>query len=459
MSSVAVLIAAVVACSGPKTGALPQSAVKSGENLRLRALSSPNPIKHVVILIMENRSVDNLFNGFPNADTVTSGQDSQGNTVPLHQVSLTAPYDLLHSHKAFETEYNNGSMNGFDLETYHLVHPSPSPSPLVDAAYGIVPQSEVQPDWTIAEQYAFADRMFQTNSGPSFPAHQYLISGTSATGKIAGYSAMENPNAVFYDANIGGCDSKSGTSVRLINPSTNDQSKWTFPCFDHTTLMDLLDAQSVTWKYYSNVQFAGLWNAPDAIKHLRYNPNYKTYDVAPADKTFFADVTAGSLPAVSWVIPSSWESDHAGVSGKYGPAFVAKVVNAIGLSPYWSNTAIFITWDDWGGWYDHVPPPQYNYYELGMRVPLIAVSPYALPGYVSHTQHEFGSILNFVEETFNIPCAQPPPNCGALGYTDMRADDLGDMFNFSQTPIPFKQIPAQRVPDGILSNDQNPDND
>jgi phospholipase C len=109
-------------------------------------------------------------------------------------------------------------------------------------------------------------------------------------------------------------------------------------------------------------------------------------------------------------------------------------VNAIGASPYWSNTAIFITWDDWGGWYDHVAPQIYNSYEYGFRVPLIVVSPYAKTGYVSHVTHDFGSILLFIEETFNLP---------SLGYADARADDLSDCFNLSQIPTSFERINAR----------------
>jgi phospholipase C len=111
------------------------------------------------------------------------------------------------------------------------------------------------------------------------------------------------------------------------------------------------------------------------------------------------------------------------------------VVNAIGNSQYWNDTAIFITLDDWGGWYDHVKPPQYNAYELGFRVPLIVVSPYARPGYVSHVQHEFGSILKFIEGTFAL---------GSLGYTDARADDLSDCFDFTQAPLTFRTIASKR---------------
>jgi phospholipase C len=395
--------------------------------------ATTSPIRHVIIVIMENRSVDNLFNGFPGADTVQSGVDSNGNTIPLHQVNLAVTYDPNHGHNGFLTEYNNGNMNGFNKE-HVLVFASPTPPP--DPVYAYVPQSQVQPYWTVAQKYAFADRMFQTNSGPSLPAHQYLISGTAATDATNALDVMSNTN----NGNQGGCDSVAGSLVSLINPLTNDQSQSMFPCFDHRTLMDALDSASIGWKYIQDHSGAGIWNAPDAISHIRYGTDYAK--VVWPNTNFFKEIQNSNLKAVTWLIPTPAESDHSSATDGSGPSFVASVVNAIGNSKYWNTSAIIIVWDDWGGWYDHVAPPQYNYYELGFRVPLIVASPYARPRYVSHVQHEFGSILNFIEETFRLPCVNPPPHCGVLGFTDTRADDLMDMFNFAQTPTPFVPVPA-----------------
>ena len=176
-----------------------------------------------------------------------------------------------------------------------------------------------------------------------------------------------------------------------------------------------------------------MWYAPDAIQHIRYGADYA--NVSTPQTNIISDVQSGKLAQVSWVIPTAAASDHARSTDGTGPAWVASVVNAIGASPYWSDTAIFITWDDWGGWYDHVKPQQFNAYELGFRVPLIVVSPYARPAYVSHVQHEFGSILKFTESTFGL---------GTLGYTDARADDLSDCFDYAQQPIAFRTIQSTR---------------
>jgi phospholipase C len=200
-------------------------------------------------------------------------------------------------------------------------------------------------------------------------------------------------------------------------------------------LGDLLDGKGVSWRYYQHQLGSGLWHALDAVRHVRYGPDYANV-VTPPQK-ILSDISNGRLEKVSWVMPSDAQhSDHSGSKGAGGPSWVAAIVNKLGASKYWNHVAIFVTWDDWGGWYDHVPPPQMgNYYELGFRVPLVVISPYAKVAYVSHTQYEFGSILAFAEETYGIPK-------GSLGSTDVRANDLMDAFDFSQSPRPYVQISA-----------------
>jgi phospholipase C len=378
-------------------------------------------IQHVVIIVQENRSVDDLFNGFPGADTVLYGPTSTGETVALHPVSLTAPYDLDHSHHGFLTEYRDGAMDGFDLEA------TTGPAPPL-AAYGFVPHAESAPLFALGEEFTFADRMLETNQGPSFPAHQFILAGTSIPQTGSDLLVAEN---VKYPAGvrsgISGCDSPPGSTVRLIDPAGFENTN-IFPCFEHPTLPDLLDAAGVSWNYYTPDPYF-LWTAPEAIKHLRYGSQW-THVIVP-ETGIFSDIRQGRLAGVSWVIPTGANSDHPGSRSDTGPSWVADVVNAIGESPYWKTTAIFVTWDDWGGWFDHVRPTIYNSYELGFRVPLLVISPYAKPGYVSHVQHEFGSILHFVEERFGL---------GSLGYTDARADDLSDCFNFAQPPLPFRPV-------------------
>lgn len=386
-------------------------------------------ISHVVIIFQENRSPDNLFNGLKGADTRTYGMNSAGTRVNLTPVSLTAPYDLDHGHRGYAVESDNGAMDGFNLEHDSCVGLKGCPSPDV-AAYGYVPRKEVEPYFAMAEQYAFADRMFQTNEGPSFPAHQYIISGTSTISASSTIRVSENPYTAKQTF-TGGCDSPAGSLVLLIDQNGQELQE-SYPCFDRPALMDLVTAKGLTWHYYEWHTGAGLWNGPDAIKHLAQGSQFATDVVAPPSKVL-TDIAAGNLANVVWVTPTGKASDHAHITNGTGPSWVASVVNAIGKSQYWDNTAIFLTWDDWGGWYDHVSPPVYNSNELGFRVPAVVISAYTKKGYVSHRQHEFGSILKFIEKTFGL---------GSLGTTDARADDFGDCFNFSHAPRTFKPIPA-----------------
>jgi len=219
-----------------------------------------------------------------------------------------------------------------------------------------------------------------------------------------------------------------------MDPVTGSPGPKTFACFERSVLSDFLDAKSVSWRYYQQNLGAGLWHPFDAIQHVRSGPDYANVITPP--QTVLTDIARGHLAGVSWITPDFGWSDHSGGGSTLeGPSWVAAIVNAIGESKYWDDTAIFVTWDDWGGWYDHVPPPIYNRYELSFRVPLLVISPYARHGYVSKLQHEFGSILAFTEETFGIPK-------GSLKTTDRRADNLMDAFDFSQKPRKFVRINA-----------------
>jgi len=402
----------------------------------------PGNIEHVVVIFQENRTPDNLFHDpvlmGRGADIASSGLNSQGQTIPLAATSLGVGYDLSHAHSAFTAMYDGGKMDGADQVTvYCKVTNCPPPNP----QYMYVQASDVAPYFQLAEQYTFGDRMFQTNEGPSFPAHQFILSGTSAPTATSNLFASENTN-------IGtGCAAPSGAWVALIDPS-GDESSRIFPCFEHPTLTDELDAKGLSWRYYAPTP-GSIWTAPNAIQHM-CQPQMQNGTLVCTGSDWnkvilnppqvLTDIANNQLAAVSWVIPSSPYSDHAGsLSATGGPSWVASVVNAIGNSPYWANTAIIVTWDDWGGWYDHVPPPKVindgtswgSGYIYGFRVPLIVISPYAKAAYISHVNHDFGSILNFIEQIYGLP---------SLGYADARADNLSDCFNFNQTPLQFQTI-------------------
>jgi len=385
------------------------------------------PLQHIVIIVQENRTPDNLFQGLPGADIATKGLNSQNQWVTLHSVNLADGYDISHAHGAFKKQYNGGKMNGFDAKL------SKECSTNI-CAYGYVPNADVAPYFAMAEQYVFADKMFSTQQGPSFPAHQYIVSGTSSITASPWPLAAENPNGAMIGGQ-GGCDSAPTTTVANIAQDGTEAQK-TFPCYERPALTDLIDAKGLSWRYYQASGGPGLWNGLDAVKHVWQSPEYKTNVIYPSTNVL-NDIASGHLASVTWITPRSTSSDHAHTNDGSGPSWVANIVNAIGTSPFWSTTAIVITWDDWGGWYDHVKPPVRNAYELGFRVPLIVISPYAKAGYVSHTQHEFGSILHFAETTFGL---------GSLNTTDALSDDLSDCFDFTRAPRPFATFAPGPVP-------------
>jgi phospholipase C len=170
-----------------------------------------------------------------------------------------------------------------------------------------------------------------------------------------------------------GCTAPAGETVAILDTNGNESTKM-YPCFEHATLTDELDAKNISWKYYA--PSAGIiWNGPNAIKHmcvpdptgtLCTGSDWKNHVILDQTQVL-SDVANGKLPAVSWVIPTAQASDHPQKNTGLGPSWVASVVNSIGNSAYWANTAIFITWDDWGGWYDHVAPPIISTYEYGVK--------------------------------------------------------------------------------------------
>lgn len=402
-------------------------------------------IQHVVVIFQENRTPDNLFHGLPNADIADSGMNSAGQMIALTPISLANNYDLSHAHQAFVKMYDGGRMDGADRVAVACAKGAIG-CPPTNPQFKYVNPADVAPYFQLAQQYAFADRMFQTNQGPSFPAHQFIIAGTSAPTASSPLFAAENPSLPLgAPANSEvGCSAPMGTLVAMIDPSGLESSHQ-YPCFEHATLMDGLDAQRISWRYYTPSP-GSIWTGPNAIQHLRLGPDWTT-NVVVSQTQLFSDITQGHLAQVSWVIPTGQASDHAVSNDGSGPSWVASIVNAIGTSPYWASTAIFITWDDWGGWYDHVAPPIYDAYEYGFRVPLIVVSPYARPGYVSHVTHDFGSILKFIEEDFELP---------TMGYADARADDLTDCFDFGQAPAPFRVVAARYDVSHFLTDTRAP---
>ncbi len=387
-------------------------------------------IKHVVLIVQENRSFDNLFATFPGADGATHGTLHTGQIVPLQKRPLVAR-DIDHNYSAYLTDYDAGKMDGFDLS--HIDGNNPAGK----YPYQYVDPTQIQPYWILAQQYVLADHTFQTQGSGSFTAHQDLIAGGTAIN--ATESLIDDPSSPSW-----GCNAPPSTTTSLITTAGQYLfGQGPFPCLTYPsgTMRDLMDARGVSWKYYAPAYtkrtVGVLWNAFAAIDAVRNGPEWAT-NISTPQTNILSDVSSGNLPMVSWVIPDSHDSDHPWSSHGVddGPAWVATVVNAIGSSKYWDSTAIVILWDDWGGFYDHEPPAFLDDAGgLGFRVPMLVVSPYVSAGTVAHTQYEFGSMLKFVEQSFNL---------GSLGTTDARATSIGNLFNLTQTPIPFVPIPSER---------------
>ena len=427
-------------------------------------------IQHIVVIFQENRTPDNLFQDpvlvSRGADIASSGLNSSGQTIPLSPIDLGTSgsnpqnYDLSHANGAFVAMYDGGKMDGANLIPCSPAANCP-PNAHPNAQYMYVKPSDVQPYFAMAEQYTFGDRMFQTNEGPSFPAHQFIIAGTSAPTAASNLFAAENPNK-----SPAGCIAPPTETVTMIDPTGSETKPAPqYPCFEHPTLTDLLNSAGVTWRYYAP-SAGSIWTGPDAIQHICQpqtvngtltctGPDW-TGNVIIPETQVLQDIANGQLAQVTWVIPDGRNSDHAASNDGSGPSWVASIVNSIGSSAYWSNTAIVITWDDWGGWYDHVAPKVVNDgvswgsgYVYGFRVPLIVVSPYAKTAYISHNTHDFGSVLKFIETTFGL---------SSLGYADLGADDLSDCFSLTQSPHSFQMIPAARKA-AYFINDKRPRTD
>jgi phospholipase C len=365
------------------------------------------PIQHVVVIMQENRSFDHLFNGFPGADTVPYGMD-KGVETPLTVTPLGNGADLDHTHTGWWKQWDHGKMDNFedhgDLLPYTYILPE-----------------EIKPYWTLAQTFTIGDRMFQSNTGPSFVAHQYMIAGQSG-------KASENPSGGVW-----GCDAKRNARVALIGPHGTDLPG-VYPCFDYKTMADLLDAKGVTWRYYAPGRTTDdffVLSAYQAIRHIRFGADWHA-DVISPETRVLTDIANGKLAQVTWIVPAFNNSDHPGAP-PLGPDWVGNIVNAIGKSKYWNSTTIFIAWDDWGGFYDHVPPPHTDDMGLGFRVPVIVVGPYAKRGYVSHVTHEASGFLRYMEEIFHLP---------SLGTRDTNADDFRDCFDYTQSPTPFTPVPT-----------------
>jgi phospholipase C len=383
----AVLLAGIAlmaaACSG---GSVPRSSTAAA-NSALR--QSSGKIQHVVIVMQEARSFDNLFCGFSGADGKCKNE-----TIPLK-----ANCTLSNTFRDFERDRKSGKFGKEHADC--PAHRNPE--------YAHVPATEIQPYYDLAQQYALGDRMFSSTGNPTFEAHQYLIAAQAGNAENEPFGKTPPRGCVYrqFVHQFGGGKAAA--------------------CSSYKTLADEITAAGLSWSYYWTADgkhpISDTWDAYGWIKG-------GSSGRSPSSK-FIQDVGSGTLASVTWVTPAFADSDLSGSLSCTGPAWVAAVVNAVGESQFWNTSAIVILWSGFGGWYDHVPPPYLDRDGLGFRVPLLVVSPYAQSGYVDHVQFETGSVLRFVEETFGL---QP------LASSDSRAN------SFQHSMIDLHQKPKAFVP-------------
>ena len=381
-----------------------------------------SPIRHVFIIVKENHTYDNLFATFPGGDGATVATRGSGRQIALKDPWTDLWYPGSNSWDAAHADYAGGRMTGFDSgERFPGVIPFISVGP-----YATYAPADGQPGgpaeyyWRLAQAGVLCDRYFTSVMGPSFPNH--LMSVAARAGRAIGNPSLLSGKVPVLDAQ----------GNRVDHAAHFDASE--IP----VTLPNALDAAGLPWRYFSEAGSNVVANVADyfedqgtgvgAIDVLKNAPSFAgSFDdkIQSLDRNFAAVLAQGKVGAVNWIHPDAMHSEHPGVSPLHdGVEWTRGVVNAIVDSRYWADSAIFIVWDDFGGFYDHVAPPQVDAFGLGFRVPALIVSPYARRA-VLHDTAEVSSVLKFAEKTFSLP---------SLGGRDTAAADLMNAFDFTQAP-------------------------
>jgi phospholipase C len=404
---------------GETSSAAPTTSAQSSS---IPATSKSTPaglekIEHFVFIMQENRSFDSYFGTYPGADGIPAGISF---TDPFDGSKVSSFHDANnvnrggpHGWDNAQADINAGKMDGFLAQAYKGINetgfaPSNTPGKNPKDVMGWHDYHEIPNYWNYARLYVLQDRMFESVASYSLPAHLYMLAAQS--GGYVGSAGQPKP------------------------------STYNFP-----EITELLTSGRIDWKYYvtsgtipdtEDGHVVGSISAQqqDPDKYTLWNPLPAFPDVQndPAERSrlqdtsqFYIDAAAGSLPAVSWVIPSGGVSEHPPSGVKEGMAYVTGLVNAAMQGPGWNTSAIFLSWDDWGGFYDHVAPPKIDQYGLGIRVPGLVISPYARQGYIDHKTYSFESWLRIVEERFQV---------SPMTARDTGALDMLDAFDFTQRP-------------------------
>ncbi len=455
----AVALAVVGACGG-STSAVPGGGADSG----LDGSSSGSgghdaglaaqKIQHVIVIMQENRSFDHYFGTFPGAEgipvdatgtpTVCVPDPKAGACVKPFRLTTDKNYGGPHSSKAYATCYDGGKLDGFIKNAETAKNSCADPNnpactggngAMVDVM-GYHTDAEIPNYWAYAKHFTLQDHLFQPNASWSYPQHIFMVSGWSAR------CTADDP--MTCSTNIDG-DGTTG----VAGPGNH------YPWTDVTYL---LHRANVAWKYYLgqgldphcsgdptecqptalNPMVPSIWNPLpdfDDVAEDGESANVTTFDA------FYEDIKAGTLPNVAWIAPAGNVSEHPANLVSTGQAYVTALINTVMQSPYWDSTVIFLSWDDWGGFYDHVQPPKVDAAGYGFRVPGITISPWVKPGIIDKQVLSHDAYLKFIEDVFLGGQRLDPKNDGrpdSRPEVREKATELGDLmseFDFTQAPL------------------------
>jgi phospholipase C len=361
-------------------------------------------IQHVIIIMQENRSFDEYFGTYPGADGIPDGvclpDPATGQCVAPYHDTNDRNLGAGHTHQNALTDYDNGAMDGF-IRVFRNQHPTGIPDVM-----GYHDRNEIPNYWDYADNFVLQDHMFTPQLGPSDPSHNYLVSGWSAkcTDPADPFTCVSN---------------LQNLAVR------NDQT----PLYGWTDLTYLLYQYGISWKYYFHTGVLGIWNPLPHFTTVQQDGQLG--NIVNANQ-FFRDAANGTLPAVSWIAPNGHVSEHPANLVSDGQAWVTSLINAAMAGPEWSSTAVFLAWDDWGGFYDHEPPPNVDGQGYGFRVPGLVISPWAKQGYIDHQILSFDAYLKFIEDDFiNSQRLDPATDGRPDPRPSVREDipTLGDLVN------------------------------
>ena len=406
-------------------------------------------VQHVVIIMQENRSFDSYFGTYPGAEGIPAGvcvPDAQaGGCITPYHSSDPVDTDAVHSAEAAVADVDGGKMDGFVNQGYSTNTIIGSTNPHGVMAYHDA--RDIPNYWSYAQNFTLQDHMFEPNASWSLPAHLFLVSQWSAD--------CTDPNNPASCTNDIGTYSPGHTSPNAIHA-------W-------TDITYLLHKQKVSWGYYvfpgqqPDTDDGEVGTSPHALSPTTigiWNPLPNFTDVQQDGEVgnvqpvtnFTQQAQAGTLPAVSWVMPSLALSEHAPASIADGQAYVTGLINAVMSGPDWDSTVIFLAWDDWGGLYDHVPPPTVDQNGYGLRVPALVISPYARAGYVDKQILSFDAYDKFIEDVFlngqrldPATDGRPDPRPTVRESVPILGDLLND-FDFSRTPSPPLILPLAPPP-------------